>query len=613
MNLRNFRSRFARSTIGRSIRILSRADRQKLSTIVLIQILMGWLDLLGVLAIGLLGALSVTGLQSQSPGDRVTQVLRFLHISNSPFQTQAAVIGVSALVLLVGRTILSIFFTRRVLFYLSRRGAKISSDLISRLLAQPLLIVQSRTTQETLYAVTDGVVVITIGILATAIVFSSDTAMLIILAAGLYVVDPVTALGTFLMFALISATLYRSMHAKAKSLGEVTAVLGIKSSEKIIEVFTSYRESVVRNRREYYAREIGKVRFALANTNAEISFMPYVSKYVIETSVVVGALLLSGTQFLLQDSTHAVATLAIFLAAGTRIAPAVLRLQQGSLAIRSAMGQASPTLELIDSLGDSPIVDSVLDTLDVVHEGFKPEIKASNVSLTYPSKLIPAISNLSFDIPSGASVAFVGPSGAGKTTIIDVLLGILSPDEGYVVVSKLPPLFAISKWPGAISYVPQDVLIVAGTIRENVALGYPPEVATDDLVMNALKVAELDVFVGNLPLGIDTQVGERGTKLSGGQRQRLGIARAMFTQPRLLVLDESTSSLDGQTEANITEAIRKLHGSTTVITIAHRLSTIQNADIVFYMVEGQIKAAGTFDQVRGAIPDFNHQAKLMGL
>jgi len=613
MLLRRSRDRLSHSAIWRSFSVLSQSDRRKIVGVALVQVCMGWLDLIGVLAIGLLGALSVTGLQSQDPGDRVSQVLRILKISDETFQTQAITIAAIASILLVSRTVLSIFFTRRILFFLSRRGAKISANLISRLLAQPLLTVQARTTQETLYAVTDGVVVITLGILATVIVFLSDLALLVIMAVGLYVVDPVTALGTFLVFTMIGAALYRSMHLKAKKLGVETSKLNIQSNEKIVEVFGAYRESVVRNRRDYYAREIGKVRFALANANAEMSFMPYVSKYVIETSVLLGALLLSAVQLVLQDSTHAAATLAIFLAAGTRIAPAVLRLQQGLITIRGALGQASPTLDLIDVLGDSQMIENVDDTLDIVHEGFVSEIQVSNASLTYPNKSIPAISNITLNISSGTSVAFVGPSGAGKTTIIDVLLGVLQPDRGKVSISGLSPLLAVAKWPGAVSYVPQDVVIAAGTIRENVALGYPAEVATDELVMNALKVAHLDKFIEELPLGIDTHVGERGAKLSGGQRQRLGIARAMFTQPQLLVLDEATSSLDGETEASITDAIQELRGSVTVLIIAHRLSTVRGADVVIYLSKGVVVAMGTFDEVRQAVSDFDRQAKLMGL
>ena len=607
------RSRWRASTIGRSMRVLSPADQNKVGAVALLQICMGALDLLGVVAIGLLGALSVTGLQSHKPGNRVGAALKLLHISNSSFQSQATILGIGAVALLVGRTILSIFFTRRILFFLSRRGAKISANLVSRLLAQPLLTVQAKTTQETLFAVTRGVELIVLQVLATMVVLIADLSLLLIMAIGLFVVDPTTAIGTLLVFSLIGYFLYRFMHVRASALGLKSSQLNIVSNEKIVEVFGSYRESVVRNRRDYYSREIGKLRFALADTSAEMNFLPYVSKYVIETTVVLGALLIGAAQFILQDATHAVATLAIFLAAGTRIAPAVLRIQQGSIMMRGSLGQATPTLDLIDVLGNSPLIENVDDTVDLIHDGFESTIQVINAGLTYPNKPTPAISNITLSITSGASVAFVGPSGAGKTTIIDVLLGVLNPDEGSVLISGLPPLLAVAKWPGAVSYVPQDVVIAAGTIRENVALGYPPEAATDNLVMSALKVAQLDKFVAGLPDGVDTQVGERGAKISGGQRQRLGIARAMFTRPHLLVLDEATSSLDGITEASISDSIHALRGSITVVMIAHRLSTVRNADIVIYLSQGEIIATGTFDEVRNAVPDFDRQAKLMGM
>jgi len=601
------------STIGRSFSVLSKNDQKKIAIASVLLILMGILDLLGVVAIGLLGALSVTGLQSRQPGDRVSSVLDFLGLSSFTFQTQATVLGLGAVVLLVGRTLLSIFFTRRILFFLSRRGAKISASLVSRLLAQPLLRVQERTTQETLYALTSGVSLITLQVLANAVVLVSDVALLVIMAVGLFVVDPLTSIGTFGIFLLIGLLLYRFMNVRASRLGIQSSELNIKSNEKIVEVFNSYRESVVRNRRDYYAREIGKLRYQLADASAESGFLPYVSKYVIESSVILGALFIAAAQFILQDATHAVATLAIFLAAGTRIAPAVLRIQQGSIQIRGSLGAAMPTLDLIKMLGDSPMIENIDDALNILHAGFKASISLSNVTLTYPDSSSPAISEINLVIEPGTSVAIVGKSGAGKTTIIDTVLGVLSPDSGHVLISNLPPIEAIAKWPGAISYVPQDVVIAAGTIRENVALGYPNEVATNELVLKALKVAHLDVFVQSLPNGIDTEVGERGAKISGGQRQRLGIARAMFTHPHLLVLDEATSALDGETEANISDAIHELRGSTTVVMIAHRLSTVRNADLVVYMSEGKVVATGSFYEVRSLVPDFDRQAKLMGL
>ena len=613
MPLSDFRARVMKTALGRSINVLTPSDRRKVGVVVVLQTLMGFLDLLGVMAVGLLGALSVTELQSANPGNRVNQALRVLHLQELSFQTQAAILGIGAVTLLVGRTILSIIFTKKILRFFSRRGASISANLISRLLAQPLLMVMSRSSQETVYAVTFGVGLITLQVLAVGVVLLSDISLLIVMTVGLFVVDPTTALGTFAVFSLIGYILFRFMHVKVRELSVESTLLSITSNEKIVEVLSSYREALVGNRRDYYAREIGKLRFKLADASAELNFMPYVSKYVIETSVVLGALLISSAQFFLQNASHAVATLAIFLAAGTRIAPAVLRVQQASTQIRGSLAAATPTLDLIETLGNSFVIENVEDSLDATHIGFIPEIQVSNSTLTYPNQTQPAVKNISLTIPAGLSVALVGPSGAGKTTIVDILLGVLVPDEGSVLISGLPPLSAFAKWPGAVSYVPQDVVIVAGTIRENVALGYPPKAATDELIMSALKIAQLEEFVANLPHGLDTQVGERGTKISGGQRQRLGIARAMFTRPQLLVLDEATSSLDGETEAIISAAIHALRGSTTVVMIAHRLSTVRSADLVVYLSEGKMLAKGTFEEVRADVPDFDRQAKLMGI
>jgi ABC-type multidrug transport system fused ATPase/permease subunit len=346
---------------------------------------------------------------------------------------------------------------------------------------------------------------------------------------------------------------------------------------------------------------------------AEINFMPYISKYVIESTVILGALLISSITFAVRDLTQGVEVLAIFLAAGLRIAPSVLRVQQSAIQIRGGMGMAGPTLDLIDELRDVKTIEMKGDSLDLLHKGFCPRIDIANVSLTYPYTNQSAVFDITLNIPNGSLIALVGPSGSGKSTIVDVLLGVLTPDSGKVTISEVPPLEAISKWPGAISYVPQDVFISNGTIRENVALGYPIEFATDELVFDALEIAKLDEFVTSLPQGLDSPVGERGTKLSGGQRQRLGIARALFTKPNLLVLDEATSSLDGETEAGIAEAIQSLRGSTTVVMIAHRLSTIRNADLIVYLSNGRIIQTGTFNEIRKKLPDFDRQANLMGL
>jgi ABC-type multidrug transport system fused ATPase/permease subunit len=611
--IKQFKKRWGSTTIGRSARVLSRADQWKIAVVAGIQVALGILDLAGVAAIGVLGALAVSGVESQKPGNRVNSALSTLRIETLSLQNQIAILGATAALLLVGRTLLSIFFMRRILHFLSRRGAKLSSSLVSRLLSSSLLQIQSRSTQLTLYALSQGVEIIMLRVLATVVSLVSDGSLLIVMAIGLFFVDPVIAISTALLFLAIGILLYRLMHIKAEDLGIRNARLEIASSEKIIEVMSTFRETVVRNRRNFYAEEIGKIRFELADTLAEANFLPFVSKYVIETTVVLGALIIGAAQFLLQDATHAVATLSVFLAAGTRIAPAVLRIQQGSVQIKASLGSAGPTLDLIDALSNQEVLDTPPAPLDLLHEGFSAEVIMENVSLTYPDKSNLALANINVRIIPGSIVAFVGPSGAGKTSLIDVLLGVLLPDQGIAKVSGLTPEHAVAKWPGAIAYVPQDVSIVNGTIASNISLGFPAESVPKNAVAEALEVAQMSDFVATLENGAETQVGERGAKISGGQRQRLGIARAMFTKPMLLVLDEATSSLDGETESRISESIQLLRGRTTVIMIAHRLSTVRNADQVIYMDKGRIIAQGTFEEVRRAVPDFDAQAKLMGL
>jgi ABC-type multidrug transport system fused ATPase/permease subunit len=605
--------RFDIQNFNRISRILTPTDRRKLIFVSVAQVGMGFLDLFGIALIGILGALAITGVQSGQPGDRVLTALRFMQLETFSFQTQVAILAIVAGTLLVGRTLLSIYFTKRILYFLSLRGASISSNLVSRLLRESLLKVQERTTQQTLYSVTTGVDSLVLGVIAVAVSLITDVAVLIVIAIGLFYVDPFIAISSFLFFAVIGFTLYYLMNIRAVSLGKRNAVLTIASNQKINEVFSSYRELIVRNRRSYYGKEIGKQRVLLARTQAETSFMPNYSKYIFEIAVVVGAILISASQFILHDAGRAIGTLAVFLAAGTRVAPAILRIQQGAVQIKGNVGAAKPTLDLLDELGELSEVEFEEEKIDFIHEGFVSKIKIDNVTLTYPGNSSPSLNQVSARVDESKIVAIVGPSGAGKTSLVDVLLGVLKPDSGEVEISGMSSMDAIARWPGAISYVPQDVLIVDGTIRHNVALGFPASALADDQIMSAIKDSALGEFVNSLPNGLDTEVGEAGAKLSGGQRQRLGIARALYTNPKLLVLDEATSALYGETESLITESIQNIRGKFSVVMIAHRLSTVRNADVVIYMQSGRVQAVGTFEDVRKQIPNFDHQANLMGL
>jgi ABC-type multidrug transport system fused ATPase/permease subunit len=608
----SIRDNLFQSVVFRSLKVIPTENRRKVVFATLLQVGLAILDLIGVAAIGILGALSVTGIQSQQPGGRILEVLRILQIDEFSFQSQVALLGLSACIIFMLRTILSILVIRRVLIFLSSQGAQISTKLLNKILSQSLLQIQSKSSQEIVYSLTAGVSSITLGVLATTVALIADISLLFILLLALLAVDPIMALSSVFFFGLMGFVLYRSMSVKAQELGITYSKLIVINNEKVIEVLDSYRESVVRNTRQNYVKKTSKFQSRLAHVLAEMQFMPSLSKYVIESGMVIGAVLIAGVQFAIHDAPTAVASLSVFLAAGTRLGPAVLRLQQNLIQIKGAAGSATSTLLLIDSLATSRLLSDTDTELKHEHDKFVADIEMSAVSFSYPGTKVLALSSVNLEVTGGQSVAIVGPSGSGKTTLVDVLLGLLEPREGSVSISGVSPKEAIEKWSGAVAYVPQNVAVINGTIRENITLGYPVGVEVDEHVREALRLAQLTEFVTGLPYGLDTNVGERGSKLSGGQRQRLGIARALFTNPKLLVLDEATSNLDGQTESDISDAIRSLHGQVTVVLIAHRLSTVKTVDQVIYLSNGKILAKGSFDEVRKAVPEFEKQAQLMG-
>ena len=601
------------NTISRCFKVLSKKDKIKYAKIALLQLFLGLFDLFAIAAIGLLSVLTINGIQSKNLGVRTNGLIDLIHINNLSFQFQVAVLGSVAATLMVSRTVLSIVFTRRILFFLSRKAATISGELVAKLLSRNLLEIQKRTTQETLFALTTGVSTVTVGVLGAFIGLVSDISLLLIMSIGLFFINPLMAGCTFALFGSVALILYNMMQARIRYLGQEVTELTVKSNEKILEVLNSYRESFVRNRRNYYATEISESRMNLANSAAEMSFMPNISKYTIEITLVAGALIISAVQFMTQTATLAIATLSIFIAAATRIAPAVLRLQQGAIQIKGSIGSAKPTLILIEELKNSILLEESKRALNFEYSGFEADVLLEKITFTYPGNRSSAVSNINININKGDFIAFAGASGAGKTTLVDILLGIIEPDTGRVLISGHTPKEAIRKWEGAISYVPQDIIISSGTIRENVALGFSKILAGDNVVLEAIELSSLGDFVRTLPSGIDTYVGERGAKLSGGQRQRLGIARALFTKPELIVFDEATSALDGQTEQEVSQSIKSLRGKVTIIMIAHRLSTIRYADKVVFLDSGQIIGVGTFEELRNEIPDFAKQAKLMGL
>jgi len=607
---------FSTSDYFSVIKLISNRDKIKLLTVSIIQIFLSFFDLIGVAFIGLVGSVSVAAISSTKVSGRTESVINFLGLQSLSSQYQVSVLGCMAAVLMVVKTFTSLYLNKRVLFYLSRRGAVITANLTANLFKRSYIDIKKQGSQNLIYSLTSGVNGITTGVLGSSVALIADTSLLIILVAGLFFVNAFMTAVLLLSLSLVATIMYLFIRNKNKTLAVLSTKHGIDASNKIFEAVGSYRELTLRGQRHYFAESIGKARMLQADAGAQSSYLMNVNKYILEAAVILITLLISGIQFLLSNALRSVATLTLFFAAISRIAPAVFRIQQNLLSIKTSLGMAQPTLDLIRSLNlsiDRPKDDRPHQIVPSEHLEFSGFIKVSNLSFKYEGSSTYAVKNVNLDLSPGTQVAIVGPSGAGKSTLVDLLLGLHQPTSGSVVISGESAVDAIEKWPGAVSYVPQEIQLVAGSIIENILLGFANEDVNRKKVSNAMQMAELGEYLNNNNEILNLNIGDEGGKLSGGQRQRIGIARALLTNPKILILDEATSSLDAQTEENISSTISKLRDDSLVVVVAHRLATVRKADVVVYMQDGQILAKGTFEQVRELIPDFDTQAQLMGL
>jgi ABC-type bacteriocin/lantibiotic exporter with double-glycine peptidase domain len=606
-------STFKLTQIKKVLLLLEKKDRFRLLLVLIINTMLAFLDLLGVALIGMASAILIRGLQALGAGDQVSRVLELLSLEELPQRTLLIVLVCGAVFFFILKTILSVYFLRRILRYMSVRNAQISSSLVSKMLNRPVEKIFSKSIQHQIYNVTFGVERLVGGVVTNLVVIASDLVLLLVILVGLMWVDPLTSIGTFFVFIAIAFLLYFLLHKRVTILNTKSAYQSIYFNQKVSEGINSFRDLFIKGGREFYVNEIRKTKMQLASYDAEIKFIPNISKYTIEISVILGIALISGIQFYLFDSNRAIAVISVFLAASTRIAPAIIRLQQNVIAVKSSLSAARPTFELIDELNDVNELAKNETLINTTHKDFSPKLALNDLKFTYSDSINEVVSGISLNVEAGKFVAFVGPSGGGKSTLIDLMLGLLAPSAGVITISNHSPVEAIKRWPGAIGYVPQDVFIENSTVKENICLGFNPDLVADKLVWDALKMADLTEFVKSLEGELSFKISDGGKNLSGGQRQRLGIARALLTKPKIVIFDEATSALDAETENRVAESILKLTGECTVIFIAHRLSVVRSADIIYYIDNGKIVNQGRFDELREVNADFNNQANFMGI
>lgn len=360
------------------------------------------------------------------------------------------------------------------------------------------------------------------------------------------------------------------------------------------QAFGGIKEIKIANREKYFQDDFEKQNEIYTYVIKQNAFLSSIPKPIMEALCIAGLMAVIAVKVGVgnADSKQFVAILGVFAAAAFKLLPSVNKISSYFAAI----------------VHNGVVIDKVRDEYREIHEHEKNiglssdgkveetehkiitlnnEIKVENLEFSYSDTEMPVLSNVSIKIPKNCSAAFIGPSGAGKTTFVDLILGILTPQKGKITVDNIDIHEGMRSWHDKIGYIPQTIYMLDDTIRNNIAFGDTEEI-NDERIWEALKQAQLDEFIREMEDGLDTVIGEAGVRLSGGQRQRIGIARALYRKPEVLVLDEATSALDNETEAAVMEAIDNLQGKMTMLIIAHRLSTIQNCDIVYKVDNGQV-------------------------
>lgn len=420
------------------------------------------------------------------------------------------------------------------------------------------------------------------------------------------IVVPEVAVFTIVLFAgvgyLIPSLLRKRLSKISREFTEADHISWLSS----MPALSAFREMRLFGVAQNFVNKYDNGSQIRARANREQSVINELPRNIIEIIFIVGVATLATYMFATRNQSEAVATMGLFSVAAVRITPAL----NSTIASLNSIRAGSAGVNIINREISKFKKEQRYSQIESRGIEFEGDIVVSNVSFKYSPSDRAVLDNVSLTIPARKTVAFVGSSGSGKSTLVDVILGMLIPTEGSVSCGNNLIDSDIKSWHQQLGVVPQSVYVLPGGLKENVAFGLNPEEIDRERVYAALRYAELGELVDSLPHGIDEDLGQDGSRLSGGQRQRLGIARALYRNPKLLVLDEATSALDNKTEHKITQTIERLSGELTIIMVAHRLSTIKKADIIFYMKDGKVVNQGNFEELTFANPEFKELVEL---
>ncbi len=488
--------------------------------------------------------------------------------------------------------------------FLNVQAAHTADQLVDRYLAAPYAMHLQRNTADlirtSLNAVDDSYMRAVMGALTSL----SEGTTIFAVAAVLLIARPLPALAAIVYFVVVGYGFLRYVRRRAEraSLELVDSTAG--TYQAALQGLGGVKEVQVRRRASHFLDRFSVERLIYARATRMALFLGEAPRYIMEMLFIVGLAVMSMVVFSASDATQGAATLGLFVAAGFRMMPSMVRF----LAAVNNMRLGSKSVELVvrdlsDLEASKPSAGSEVIEL-------RQGISVDAISFSYATAPRQVLNDVSIDLEVGRSLAIVGPSGAGKTTLVDIILGLHDPTSGRIMVDGVDVATMKDRWQRSIGLVPQDVFLLDESLRSNIAFGESESDIDPDRLAEAIRRAQLEDLVASMPEGADTFVGERGVRISGGQRQRIGIARALYLRPQLLVLDEATSSLDSATERQITDTIDSLRGTQTMIVVAHRLSTVRRCDTLVFMRDGRIESAGTFDEVRHVNAEFAHLVSL---
>jgi ATP-binding cassette subfamily C protein len=600
--------------VMKCLKLLSKKDRFKFFLISGTQMTLVILDLLGVLILGIIAAIGVSAVRGESYAGWISELLQSVGLLDQTPQNTALMLGLVASIALIAKSVFSFFLSFKILSFLSNREAQIASSLSRSMLSTPLVKLNKYATPEFQFAITSGANFVTVGVLGQAATILSEVILQLVMLATLFVYSPQVMLSSLAFFGSLFLILNYYLGNRASLLGQELANVSVDSHKEIADAIGSYREIVVLQRRDFFVRKITKLRLTLAEKGIRQALLGQISKYIFEVSTVIAGVSIAGFAFFTSNAIDAVELITVFLAASSRIVPSLMKLQMGWVGLKGAIGGSTRFFTIYEDV----LIENFEE--EVTTKSFKNSrptapncISLDNVSFIYPGeKQKLAVDGISLTIPNRGLIALVGPSGSGKSTLVDLILGVHSASSGTISYS-FSNSRGSSMHGARFAYVPQDVYLVSGSLIQNVCFGIPEMDWDLEKASRCLLDVGLDDLMMESDAGLYRRIRERGIGLSGGQKQRLGIARALYAEPEVLVLDEATSSLDAESESKISQIIDNKAQAATVIVIAHRLSTVIRANQISYLENGKIIATGNFNQLRTLVPNFDRQAELMGI